>query len=248
MKELYTLVLMFYIYSFLGWVLEVIVGVVQKKGLINRGFLIGPICPIYGCGGVLIFLLLSKYASDPLVFFLMSIILCAILEYFTSYLMEKIFKNRWWDYSDVKFNINGRICLECAVPFGIGALIIYYGLNPLIIAISNLIPLTLIKITAITLLLVTLVDIILSFNIIINLKNISNNIRYDSTELITKKVREILSDKNALHRRLINSFPDMRISNKLSILKEKMTKDKEKIKKEKERLKKQKRTAKKRRK
>lgn len=237
MKELFILILLFYIYSFIGWIAEVIISFFQSHKFINRGFLIGPICPVYGAGGVLIFLILSKYSKDPLVFFLLSIILCAALEYFTSYIMEKIFKNRWWDYSDMKYNINGRICLEFLIPMGVGAVIVIYGVNPILIGLLSKFNLLVLKIVSLSLLGLTLIDLILSFNIIINLKNISSTIRVDSTELITKKVREILASKNILHRRLLNSFPDMKITNKLAQLKDKMLKDKEKLEKEKERIK-----------
>lgn len=170
MKELCILILLFYSYSFLGWLMEVCVSIVERHRLVNRGFLIGPICPIYGFGGVLVLLLLNKYAKDPLIFFLMSIIICSILEYFTSYIMEKIFKNRWWDYSNKKFNINGRICLECAIPFGIIAVVVFYGLNPLLISLFNKLPVMAIKITALSLLGLTFIDLIFSFNVILTLK------------------------------------------------------------------------------
>ncbi len=227
------LVMMFYIYAFLGWICEVIVALLQHKKFINRGFLIGPLCPIYGVGCIAIFLSLNKYANDPLVLFLLSIFLCATLEYITSYIMEKIFKNRWWDYSDMKYNINGRICLEFAVPFGVGGIVMFYGTNPLILSVLNLLSNNTLMFICIFLSIIFLIDLIFSFNVIITLKNISNTIRCDSTEIITKKVKEILKSKDLLHRRLLNSFPDMQISNRLSILKDRLIKDKELLKKEK---------------
>lgn len=214
--------------------MEVVLSIIQHHKIINRGFLIGPICPIYGFGGVIVLLFLQQYSDDPLIFFIMSIVVASILEYFTSYFMEKIFKNRWWDYSNKKFNINGRICLECAIPFGIIAVVISYGLNPILISTYSKVPLLPIKIIAISLLVINIIDMILSFNIILTLKNISNNIRYDSTEMITKKVKEILTSKNYLHRRLLESFPKMQISNRMAMLKDKILKDKQQLKFEKE--------------
>ena len=108
---------LFFIYSFLGWVMESILETVRKKRFVNRGFLIGPYCPIYGAGVLLITILLAKYNDDIWITFLMSLLICGTLEYATSYIMEKIFKARWWDYSYRKFNINGRICLETLIPF-----------------------------------------------------------------------------------------------------------------------------------
>lgn len=233
MREILMLVIMFFIYAFLGWICEIIVALFQYKKFINRGFLIGPLCPIYGIGCILIFLNLNKYAGDPLVLFLLSILLCATLEYITSYLMEKIFKNRWWDYSDMKFNINGRVCLEFAIPFGVGGIVMFYGTNPIILTILNMMSDKTIMFISLFLSTIFLVDLIFSFNVIITLKNISNTIRCDSTEAITKKVKEVLRSKDFLHRRLLNSFPDMQISNRLSILKDRLIKDKELLKEEK---------------
>lgn len=237
MKELCIIVLIFFSYSFVGWIIEVIAKLIQFRRFINRGFLVGPVCPIYGCGAVLITLLLNRYQEDPVTLFLMSVIICSILEYFTSYIMEKIFKNRWWDYSQRKYNINGRICLECAIPFGIGAVIMFYGINPILINLYSKIPILVLEIICGILVLLLIVDLIISFNVIITLKNVSNSLRSDSTEVITKKVKEILSTKNILYKRLLDSFPKMKVFNKMSILKEKLLNDKKRLKKEKKKVK-----------
>ncbi len=220
--------------------MEVCLTLFQERKFINRGFLIGPMCPIYGFGCVLILLLLNKYHGEPVTLFFMAIILCSILEYTTSYLMEKIFKNRWWDYTNFKYNINGRICLETMIPFGFLALIMYYGINPFLIKTFSLIPMNILKYVVLFMLSLTFLDIICSFNVILNLKNISNSLRCDSTEVITKKVKETLMSKNFLYRRLVKSFPDMQVFNKMSILKERLIRDKNKIKQEKDRIKTQK--------
>lgn len=109
--------LYFIIYSFIGWLIEVVCKSIEYKRFVNRGFLIVPICPIYGYGVLFIILLIGKDTSDILGVFLKSVLICSVLEYFTSYFMEKLFKVRWWDYSKRKFNINGRICLETMIPF-----------------------------------------------------------------------------------------------------------------------------------
>ena len=131
------IILLFFIYSFLGWFMEVCVALHDENKLINRGFLIGPYCPIYGVGVLLIMLLLHKYADDPFVLFIMAVLLCSILEYFTGYIMEKLFKARWWDYSHKKFNINGRICLDNLLAFGILGLLVMYVLNPFFISMLS---------------------------------------------------------------------------------------------------------------
>ena len=111
--------MLFIIYAFLGWVMECTLGIIEKRKFVNRGFLIGPYCPIYGVGVVGVTLLLSRFSNNVVLLFILSTILCGVLEYFTSYIMEKIFHARWWDYTTTKFNINGRICLETLLPFGI---------------------------------------------------------------------------------------------------------------------------------
>ena len=101
--------LLFIIYSFMGWLMEIIDNIIVKHKIVNRGFLLGPYCPIYGFGCLSLIFFLSNYKSDPIILFFMAIVICSILEYSTSYIMEKLFKLRWWYYIDKKFNINGRI-------------------------------------------------------------------------------------------------------------------------------------------
>ena len=95
----------------MGWSLEVLCKLIEERKFVNRGFLIGPICPIYGYCMILLILLIGTGDKDILSIFLKSILVCASIEYITSLLMEKIFKARWWDYSTRKFNINGLFCL-----------------------------------------------------------------------------------------------------------------------------------------
>ena len=140
MNEIYYYFLLFLIYSFIGWSIEVIGKLIEKHKFINRGFLVGPICPIYGHGCIVMILTLGRYRDNPLTLFMYAIFICSLLEYFTSYFMEKIFKARWWDYSNNKFNINGRICLETLVPFGIGGVLVLFVFNPFLEKIINLIP------------------------------------------------------------------------------------------------------------
>ena len=205
--------LIFIIYSCLGWVLEVTCKSIEYKRFINRGFLIGPYCPIYGWGVVLITLLLYRYAYDPLVLFLMTIITCMILEYVTSYVMEKLFKARWWDYSKRKFNLNGRVCLGTTIPFGIFGVFIIYFSNPFIIEQLNKVDPTVLDIIAIVILTIYVIDNIISGVVIFGFRKTAVQInkegRQDNTEEITRKVREILSSKAWTYKRLINAYPKL---------------------------------------
>ena len=204
--------ILFIIYSFLGWLVEVINCSMVEKKLVNRGFLISPICPIYGCGALLITLVLNNYKDDWFVVFCMAIILCGLLEYFTSWLMEKIFHARWWDYSKNKFNINGRICLETMVPFGILGLVIIYILNPFFYNILNLIPSNIAHIISIILLIILIIDMVVSFKVIskvtTTVKKVTQENKKDDTYEITAKAREILKS-NWKGRRILDAFPDL---------------------------------------
>ncbi len=210
MYDLKTWFLLFMIYSFIGWIIEVINIFLITKKWINRGFLIGPYCPIYGYGSLFIIYFLHSYISNPLVLFLMTIVICSVLEYGTSYIMEKIFKARWWDYSSSKFNLNGRICLVNMILFGIGGCLILYIANPLITYSLSLIPSQILTITAILFFLIFITDNLVSFKVILNFKKVATNIRKDSTEEISKKVKAVLSNRSFLGKRLMNAFPDVK--------------------------------------
>lgn len=203
--------LLFIFYSFVGWIIEIInVSFIEKK-LVNRGFLIGPYCPVYGIGAVLMLLILNKYVKDPKVVFGMGILICGTLEYLTSYIMEKLFKARWWDYSKNKFNLNGRICLLNLILFGIGGVILICFVNPTILNIVKLLPEIILNIVVLTILILFLSDLCISFKIIFEFKNLASSIRKDSTEEIKERVKSILKAKSIFSRRLINSFPNLQL-------------------------------------
>lgn len=202
--------LLFISYAFLGWCMEVTCKLIQYKKFINRGFLIGPYCPIYGWGALAITILLKRYMEDPLVLFVMSTLICSIIEYLTSYFMEKKYHARWWDYSNKKFNINGRICLETLVPFGILGVAIMYGTNPILFKLYNQIPQLVINILTAILFIGFIVDNIISSNIISSINIEGNKLIKDNTEEITEKIKQVLRQKSWLHRRLINAYPGLK--------------------------------------
>lgn len=218
-----TYFLLFISYAFLGWCMEVGCKYVQFGKFINRGFLIGPYCPIYGWGAIAITILLKRYTYDPLVLFIMSTLVCSIIEYFTSYFMEKKYHARWWDYSSKKFNINGRICLETLIPFGILGLLIMYVTNPMLFKIYQSISEIVVHIISITLFIIFIVDNIISSNIISSVNVEGSKLVKDNTEEITEKVKQILREKSWLHRRLINAYPNLKdIRVKIKKVKEKV--------------------------
>ena len=237
MFSIYEIILLFFVISIGGWIWEVILGLIQHKKFINRGFLIGPYIPIYGCGGLItniIFTNLNMFDGvlNIIYIFVVTTILASILEYFTSWLLETIFNNRWWDYSNFKFNINGRICLLCSVAFGIAGTLTYKLFNPAVRQLLDYLnpSLDLIKGIDLILIIIFVVDIMLSFRILNTLKNISNSIKEDSTDKISRQVRKIIfNNYNLLYKRVINSFPTMIVKNKLSLLRDKIYDEQKKI-------------------
>ena len=210
MEKIIFYFLLFMIYSIVGWIMEVILKLFQYKRFINRGFLIGPYCPIYGVGGVLITLLLSKYSDDIIALFVFAVLICSVLEYYTSYFMEKIFKARWWDYSTRKFNINGRICLNTMIPFGLlGTLIVHY-INPKLYEIYTSIDERILYIIVIFLVSLFLTDLIVSLIILFSIRKDNKLLEKDNTEEMSNKIKEIIRNENILSRRLLNAFPNFK--------------------------------------
>ena len=226
MNEIYYYFLLFLIYSFIGWLIEVIGKLIEKHKFINRGFLIGPICPIYGHGCLLMILTLSRYKDNPLVLFINAIFICSLLEYFTSYFMEKIFKARWWDYSTKRFNLNGRICAETMIPFGILGTLVICVINPIFEYLLNLFNFETIKITAVVLFIIYIIDYTISLIIMFGFKGTLKTVEKDGTEEITKKVKKILINKNVLYKRLVEAFPNfMNPKERLLLIKARVEKE-----------------------
>ena len=123
---------LFLICAFIGWVWEVFTIFIDKFTFVNRGTLHGPWLPIYGVGGLLIVLLLKKYKKKPLLIFIINMILCGVIEYVTAWYLETFKHLKWWDYSNMPFNLHGRIALENLIGFGIGGLIVLYLVYPIL--------------------------------------------------------------------------------------------------------------------
>ncbi len=128
-----SLILLFFIFSFIGWTWEVSLHLISDGVFINRGVMHGPWLPIYGAGGVLILVILNKFRDKPMLEFIATIILCGCVEYFTSFYLEMAHGGqKWWDYSGYFLNLNGRICAEGLLVFGIGGMAIVYAAAPLL--------------------------------------------------------------------------------------------------------------------
>ncbi len=183
-------VMIFYAYSLLGWCMEVIYMGIREKKLTNRGFLLGPFCPIYGIGLSVITMLFQDRLEHFIYVFFSIILLCSLLEYLVSYLLERIFHTRWWDYHDMRFNLRGRICLETMLPFGVLGSIALYRINPLLMRFFHHMPSEISSKLMAGLVLMTLADVVVSVSLLFHLTLPQGEA--DHTAEISRRVRHAI--------------------------------------------------------
>ena len=128
--SIYEVLWIFIIYAFIGWCAEVAFAALNRGVFVNRGFMNGPYCPIYGLGVLIVVKLLTPLQDNILILFLGCVLLTTVLEYIVGFLLEKIFGNRWWDYSDMPYNIRGYVCLKFSVMWGLGCMFIMDFIHP----------------------------------------------------------------------------------------------------------------------
>ena len=154
--SIYFILLYFFVYGFLGWCTEVGFAAFKTHHFVNRGFLNGPICPSYGVGVTAVITILTPYKSDIIVLYILSVVLVTVLEGVTGWAMDKIFHNKWWDYSDMPLNIGGYVCLLFSIVWGFACLFIIYFIQPLVHDLLAFIP-TIVGIILIIILGITLI-------------------------------------------------------------------------------------------
>lgn len=142
-QTFYQVLWIFIIYAFIGWCTEVSYAALDQGVFVNRGFLNGPYCPIYGCGVLIVVVALTPLKENLFILFIGSVIMTSILEYFTGYILEKVFHNKWWDYSDIPFNIKGYVCLKFSILWGLACSFIMLVIHPIIFGFINMLPKTL---------------------------------------------------------------------------------------------------------
>lgn len=163
------LVFVMAVYSIIGWICEVIYCSVSARKFVNRGFLNGPYCPMYGIGAILILTITYPLTSNPLIIFMIAVLVSTVLEYFTGWLMEALFQIRFWDYLNEKFNLKGRICLKNSLLFGLMGLIVTCFLHPFMVSFIQNIPSDRLRVMSSALMAVFLVDLILTLNSMLKL-------------------------------------------------------------------------------
>lgn len=138
--SVYEAIWIFMIYAFLGWAVEVAFAAFCTGTFVNRGFLNGPICPVYGCGVLAVIVVLNPLHDNIFLLFAGSFVLVSAIEFLTGFLLEKLFHNKWWDYSDRKFNICGYVCPLFSILWGIGCTLILRVFHPAVYKLIRLLP------------------------------------------------------------------------------------------------------------
>lgn len=213
----YEVVWIFVIYAFIGWCTEVAYAAVDTGKFVNRGFLNGPVCPIYGCGVLLVVVVLTPLKENLLILFVGSLILTTAIELITGFLLEKMFHHQWWDYSQEPFNLHGYICLKFSLLWGLACTFVMKLIHPMIYRMIQVFPHIpgLILMTLLTL--VFLSDLAITVSMILKLNQrlrlmeelgarlktasdeIGENIYENVTEVL--EVREELREKREENRR-----------------------------------------------
>ncbi|TQQ85097.1 hypothetical protein EXD82_03100 [Peptacetobacter hominis] len=206
------LIILFFVFSILGWITEVTLKYIQFHRFINRGFLIGPYCPIYGAGVVTVTVivggLVGRHGTIFETFFA-GMVICGALEYFTSWYMEKFFHARWWDYSQKPMNLHGRIWMGNLILFGLASVIIVWWFDPAFFKVIEGIKSEYIKYMAVIIVIIVISDNVVSHFMMNIVKKEIDNRKGDSTEEITKEIRVLLKDKQMLIRRINDAYPNL---------------------------------------
>ena len=179
----------FIIYSFLGWVVESIFKTICTKKPVNSGFLYGPFCPIYGFGALIMLVFLQKFTDNIFLLFIIGFLVLSIWEYIVGVLLEKTFKTKYWDYSDHKFNIKGRVCLTNSCYWGILAVVFTKLIHPPIQNAINNVPIDLLMYVNIILFCILIIDYIFS---VIKVYNINVSIKLFND--VTKNIKVLFEN------------------------------------------------------
>ena len=210
--------LWFVTYSVMGWIYETTLASIMRKRFVNRGFLNGPYCPIYGGGALLVIALLSDL-RHPLLLFLAAVLLTGSLEYLTSWAMEKLFHARWWDYSEKKFNIKGRVYLKGVIVFGAFSLILIRFLHPPVAALTAGIPVNARIAAALVFFSLILADMVYTVTKFVEFERVLGGMA-DSFDEAVQSVKTLYEKANSAYvvtfqrvnsqaRRMILSFPKL---------------------------------------
>lgn len=240
-SSLFEISFYFFYWSLFGWVMEVIVRTLETGGFENRGFLNGPVCPIYGFGVLLIYFFLSP-VKNVIFLFVLSVFICSSLELFVGVMLQKIFHAKWWDYSHERYNYKGFICLKNSLLWGVGCLLVVHVMQPALTVAVDYIPYTVGNVILIILFIIIAADTIFSVNEILHLNEKLKQIDkitsklYSGSNIIGENISdEVLEMKNKYDKlveqakgsRILKAFPHMMSENyndTLKTIKDKLNK------------------------
>ena len=243
-QNFYEVLWIFMIYAFVGWCTEVGYAAVNRGIFVNRGFLNGPYCPIYGCGVLIVVAVLTPLKENLVILFIGSFLLTSVLEFITGFLLEKFFDNKWWDYSNLPFNIKGYVCLKFSIYWGLACTFIMDILHPMIYKFITIIP-HILGIVFISIFVgVFMVDVVITVSTILKL-----NQRLKAMDEIAKRIHNISDeigervyenvttvDSKQKEHKLVLEENIMEFSSQVSYRKDQLTEEWEKKQKEKEEL------------
>lgn len=252
----YQAALLFFIYSFIGWCVEVAFVAITLRKVENRGFLNGPVCPIYGIGMLVVLMLLNPVKKSWVMLFFGGMIICSGVELFGGWILDRIFHMRWWDYSDNKFNVGGYICLTFSIMWGIAVVFAVRFVHTAIFSVINKMSKALGIILICLFMLIFVIDMIVTLKKLIGIRNslgqldkladelnnIGNQLKEvvgqsaiivadkagESKEELEKKWDEVIEAINKYTRRKLNSLPKLNKSGKSINIKEYINSLKEK--------------------
>lgn len=178
-------IFIFVIYSFFGWILESIYKSILQKKIVNSGFLIGPFCPIYGYGALILYYALKGFTDNILILFVVSFVVLSIWEYIVGVLLEFIFKTKYWDYSNNFLNINGRVCLLNSFFWGILGVLFMQCIHPWVYEVVSHIPLVYLVVFITVSITYIIVDTIITATNIIRV-----NIKLEKIEELERNIKK----------------------------------------------------------
>lgn len=193
MNIYFSLLTYFIIYSFLGWIMESIYRSMCEKKLINTGFLHGPVCPIYGFGALIMLLFLDGFKDKPVALFFIAIMLLTFWEYMVGLGLEKIFKTKYWDYSDRKFNLQGRVCFPNSLYWGVLGVLFVKFIHPFIENLVGKADINILQYSVIFVMFIMTIDEILSIKNMISIRS-----TLDKIERLQEEIKEKLSEIKSL--------------------------------------------------
>ncbi|MEW8957223.1 putative ABC transporter permease [Clostridium sp.] len=245
---IYELLFFFIIYSFLGWILEIIYAYYSHGHFVNRGFLNGPFCPIYGFGALSLVLFLDNFKNNIFLLFILGTIFTSLIEYLTAVILEKAFNTTWWDYTENSFNIKGRVCLSFSLIWGGVSVVLVRFIHPYINTLVTNINYPFSKILFYSFFFYFLIDFILTLKSLMDLNHILSELYNLSKDTINHKYFKDLKSKLSKtdiphlkeakikytslmknltpnHKRILQAFPSMKfmgVANFITDIKDKI--------------------------